>query len=197
MPYKRPRISELKSTISNLKKENEALNSKLDSCHYTIKQQNEDYAAQLEKLENLISAQNLADKMYYAVKTATLILTNCINRLSKTSIDASEMVFLQIANDILHEKSLREVFRDGVKNLNFNGSLKVFKLVSFGDKKIMVIKAVREFTELGLREAKDLVDTACEGGIGGNLLPHVNEDTNIQQFKNELEKVGAIVELQR
>ncbi len=33
-------------------------------------------------------------------------------------------------------------------------------LASFGDKKIAVIKAVREVTRLGLREAKDLVESA-------------------------------------
>ena len=33
-------------------------------------------------------------------------------------------------------------------------------LASFGDKKIQVIKAVREVTSLGLKEAKDLVESA-------------------------------------
>ena len=39
-------------------------------------------------------------------------------------------------------------------------------LAAAGDKKINVIKAVREITGLGLKEAKDLVEAAPEGGQG-------------------------------
>ena len=39
-------------------------------------------------------------------------------------------------------------------------------LAAAGDKKINVIKAVREITGLGLKEAKDLVESAPEGGQG-------------------------------
>ena len=39
-------------------------------------------------------------------------------------------------------------------------------LASAGDKKIQVIKVVREITGLGLKEAKDLVDNAAQPGEG-------------------------------
>ena len=39
-------------------------------------------------------------------------------------------------------------------------------LAAAGDKKINVIKAVREITGLGLKEAKDLVEARAEGGQG-------------------------------
>ena len=42
-------------------------------------------------------------------------------------------------------------------------------MTSFGDKKINVIKAVREVTSLGLKEAKDLVESAPATGQGRRL----------------------------
>ena len=62
-------------------------------------------------------------------------------------------------------------------------------LVSAGDKKIPVIKAVREVTQLGLKEAKALVDGApspVKEGI-------VKEDA--EKLKEKLEEAGATVEL--
>lgn len=62
-------------------------------------------------------------------------------------------------------------------------------LTSAGDKKIQVIKVVRELTKLGLKEAKDLVDgapKAVKEGIG-------KEDA--QQVKAKLEEAGATVEI--
>src|SRR4051794_17447839 len=44
-------------------------------------------------------------------------------------------------------------------------------LTAAGDKKIQVIKAVRELTSLGLKEAKDLVDSAPKP-----VLEHANKD---------------------
>lgn len=62
-------------------------------------------------------------------------------------------------------------------------------LQSFGDKKIQVIKAVRELTSLGLKEAKDLVEsTPC------NVLEGVSKDEG-EKAKTKLEDAGAVVEL--
>ncbi len=41
-------------------------------------------------------------------------------------------------------------------------------LADFGPKKINVIKVVRELTNLGLKEAKDLVESAIRQGAGGS-----------------------------
>jgi large subunit ribosomal protein L7/L12 len=56
-----------------------------------------------------------------------------------------------------------------------------------GDKKIQVIKEVRALTSLGLKEAKDLVDSAPKP-----LLEKVNKET-ADKAKEALEKAGATV----
>jgi large subunit ribosomal protein L7/L12 len=58
-----------------------------------------------------------------------------------------------------------------------------------GAKKIQVIKAVREVTTLGLKEAKDLVD-----GAPGTVKEGVTKD-EAQAIKKKLEEQGATVEL--
>ena len=62
-------------------------------------------------------------------------------------------------------------------------------LVDAGDKKVNVIKAVRELTGLGLKEAKEKVDTAPQV-IAEGLSKEAAEDA-----KKKLEEAGAKVEL--
>jgi large subunit ribosomal protein L7/L12 len=62
-------------------------------------------------------------------------------------------------------------------------------LESVGDKKIQVIKAVRELTSLGLGEAKAVVD-----GAPGNVLEGANKET-AEKAKTVLEEAGATVTL--
>src|SRR5216117_963949 len=62
-------------------------------------------------------------------------------------------------------------------------------LTGTGDKKIQVIKVVRELTGLGLKEAKDLVDGAPNPVKEG--VPQEEAD----QVKAQLEEAGAEVEL--
>jgi large subunit ribosomal protein L7/L12 len=62
-------------------------------------------------------------------------------------------------------------------------------LASVGDKKINVIKAVREVTSLGLKEAKDLVESS---------KPTVKEGVSKEEAENikkKLEEAGAQVEV--
>jgi large subunit ribosomal protein L7/L12 len=63
-------------------------------------------------------------------------------------------------------------------------------LKEVGDKKINVIKAVREVTSLGLKEAKDLVDGAPKPVKEG-----VSKE-EAETIKKKFEEVGAVVELQ-
>lgn len=58
-----------------------------------------------------------------------------------------------------------------------------------GAKKIEVIKVVRELTQLGLKEAKDLVD-----GAPKNLKEGVSK-ADAESFKKKLEEAGAKVEI--
>ena len=62
-------------------------------------------------------------------------------------------------------------------------------LQAAGDKKIQVIKEVRALTNLGLKEAKDLVD-----GAPKPVLEKVNKD-DAEKAKTALEGAGATVEV--
>lgn len=62
-------------------------------------------------------------------------------------------------------------------------------LESAGDKKIQVIKAVRELTSLGLKEAKDLVE-----GAPCNVKEGLSKD-EAEKAKEKLEEAGASVSL--
>ena len=59
-----------------------------------------------------------------------------------------------------------------------------------GEKKIQVIKVVRELTGLGLKEAKELVDSAPKAVKEGASKAEAEE------VKNKLEEAGGSVELQ-
>src|SRR5512146_3590467 len=62
-------------------------------------------------------------------------------------------------------------------------------LASFGENKVNVIKAVREITGLGLKEAKDLVDGAPKPVKEG--IPKADAEA----AKKKLEEAGAKVEI--
>jgi large subunit ribosomal protein L7/L12 len=61
-------------------------------------------------------------------------------------------------------------------------------LLSAGEKKVDVIKAVRAITGLGLKEAKDLTEA------GGVVKEQASKD-DAEKFKKDLEAAGAKVEL--
>lgn len=63
-------------------------------------------------------------------------------------------------------------------------------LKSVGDKKIQVIKVVREITNLGLKEAKDLVESAPQP-----IKQGVTKE-EAEQIKAKFEAEGATVEIQ-
>ncbi|HDT14485.1 MAG TPA: 50S ribosomal protein L7/L12 [Candidatus Aminicenantes bacterium] len=63
-------------------------------------------------------------------------------------------------------------------------------LKSVGDKKINVIKVVREVTSLGLKEAKDLVD-----GAPKPLKEGITKE-EAEAIKAKFAEVGAVIELQ-
>ncbi len=62
-------------------------------------------------------------------------------------------------------------------------------LASFGEKKVAVIKAVREATGLGLKEAKDLVESAP------TPIKEAVSKAEGEELKKKLEEAGATVEL--
>ena len=62
-------------------------------------------------------------------------------------------------------------------------------LLSFGDKKIQVIKEVRAITQLGLKEAKELVE-----GVPKPLKEAVSKD-EAQKLKEQIEGAGGQVDI--
>ncbi|MCK5718223.1 MAG: 50S ribosomal protein L7/L12 [Thiomargarita sp.] len=62
-------------------------------------------------------------------------------------------------------------------------------LTSFGEKKVQVIKVIRAITDLGLKEAKALVESA-PAPVKENI-PKADAD----KIKTQLEEVGASVEI--
>lgn len=62
-------------------------------------------------------------------------------------------------------------------------------LTSVGDKKIQVLKVVREITGLGLKEAKDLVDS-CPKPVKEKI-----KKAEAEEIKKKLEEQGGIVEI--
>ena len=68
------------------------------------------------------------------------------------------------------------------------GGVVNIELIAAGDKKIDVIKEVRAVTELGLKEAKDLVESAPK-----SLKEGVKKE-DAEEIKKKLEAVGAKVE---
>ena len=63
------------------------------------------------------------------------------------------------------------------------------ELKAAGEQKIQVIKAVRELTGLGLKEAKDIVD-----GAPKTIKENVAK-AEAEEMKKKLEEAGAVVEL--
>ena len=62
-------------------------------------------------------------------------------------------------------------------------------LTGIGDKKIQVIKVVRSVTNLGLKEAKELVD-----GAPNKVRESVSKE-DAENIKEQLEEAGAIVDI--
>lgn len=62
-------------------------------------------------------------------------------------------------------------------------------LQSAGEKKIQVIKVVRALTGLGLKEAKDLVDSAPK------VIKEGVSKKEVEEIKKQLEEAGATVEI--
>ena len=63
------------------------------------------------------------------------------------------------------------------------------KRPSFGDNKVGVIKAIRQITGLGLKEAKEMVE-----GVPATVKEQVEKE-DAEAVKKQLEEAGAAVEL--
>ncbi|WP_343154808.1 50S ribosomal protein L7/L12 [Buchnera aphidicola (Pseudoregma panicola)] len=98
-------------------------------------------------------------------------------------ISIMEKKFNISSKDIYQNKNVLQTEKEKEKT-----EFKVF-LKSIGPNKISVIKAIRSITNLGLKESKDIVDSAPTI-IKENINKKESED-----IKNILEKSGATVEI--
>lgn len=98
----------------------------------------------------------------------------------KFGVSAMAPVAISASGDIAGEAEKGAEEKD-----SFNLILK-----SVGGQKIQVIKAVRELTGKGLKEAKDLVDAAPKPVVEG-----VKKD-QAEEMQKKLEEAGATVEIQ-
>ena len=97
----------------------------------------------------------------------------------KWGVEANAPIVAVAPQPSANGESQDEVGDGGVVNI---------ELIATGDKKIDVIKAVRAITELGLKEAKDLVESAPK-----TLKEKVKKE-EAEEIKKKLETVGAKVE---
>ena len=120
---------------------------------------------------------NIQD-VFETIKGATMAEINELSNLLQEEFGVSPMAAMPMGAAAAPEDAA------AVEQTEFS-----VMLISSGDKKIPVIKAVREITDLGLKEAKALVDSAPAAVKEG-----VSRE-EAEQFKEKLEEVGAIVEL--
>ena len=97
----------------------------------------------------------------------------------KWGVEANAPIVAVAPQPSANGESQDEVGDGGVVNI---------ELIAAGDKKIDVIKEVRAITELGLKEAKDLVESAPK-----TLKEEVKKE-EAEEIKKKLEAVGAKVE---
>ena len=115
-------------------------------------------------------------------KLPVLELANLVKALEeKFGVSAAAPMMMATAGGSAGGDSAKADEGDGKKNV---------MLVAAGGQKIAVIKAVREITGLGLKEAKDVVDAAPKAVKEGC------DPGEAAEIKKKLEEAGATVELQ-
>ena len=97
---------------------------------------------------------------------------------------------LGVVGSVVKRKKRREVADGGGEAAEAEKDSFDVVLTSAGEKKIQVIKVVREITSLGLKEAKALVDEAPKPVKEGASKDEAEE------IQNRLQEAGATVELQ-
>ncbi len=124
-----------------------------------------------------------AAKILEAVKTLSVLdLANLVKHMEvEFGVSASAPVAVAVAGANAGGGDSKE---DAPEKTEFN-----VRLVTAGDGKINVIKAVKEITGLGLKESKDLVD-----GAPSNIKENVKKE-EAEEMKKKLEAAGATVEL--
>ena len=137
------------------------------------------------EVENNIYCATENGLFYYNKDDYTINRLNKINGLSDVGISClaydkeNKIVIIAYNNTNI----------DLIKNESFINITDIKLKEIFGEKKINVIKAIRELTQLGLKEAKELVESAP-----AVVKEAVNKD-EAENIKSKLEEAGAAVTL--
>lgn len=124
----------------------------------------------------MVNIEKLSDELSKLTILEAAELVKCLE--SKWGIKANEAL-----------NSVNTLQKEETKNIDEKKEFNIL-LETVGDKKIQVIKTVREITALGLKEAKQLVDNAPKV-IKENVLKE-----EASSIKEKLEKHGAVIKIQ-
>lgn len=101
-----------------------------------------------------------------------------LSKLFETLFPPTETLNIGEQKDVFDKKNDETLYEEGYYTL---------KLQNSGNKKIQVIKTIREVTGFGLKEAKDIADTTP-----ATIKTNLNKSTALK-YKEELESFGATV----
>ncbi len=117
-------------------------------------------------------------------KMSVLDLAELVKVLEKKfGVSAAAQVVAAPAGKTAEEGAGEEAEEKSVFNI---------ELKAVGDKKIEVIKLVRDIMEKGLKEAKDLVDAAASGA---QIIKENSKKEEANEIKKKFEAAGATIEL--
>jgi len=138
-----------------------------------------------EKKEKIEVPKKFEDIVKKIEELSVLDLAELVKVLEKKfGVSASAPV---VSGPIAAAPSSAETAADKEEKTIFNIELK-----EVGDKKIEVIKVVRDITQKGLKEAKDLVDAVASGS---QVVKENVKKEEAEEIKKKLEEAGAKVEL--
>ena len=138
----------------------------------------------LSELETIESVPNQNFKIIIVTISISLFLLNLIREIVK-DIEDKFGVTAAVPVAAAAAGGAAEGAAEGGEQSSFN-----VVLSAAGQSKISVIKVVREITSIGLKEAKELVDSAPKA-----IKEGVDKD-EAESLKSQLEEAGATVELQ-
>ncbi len=108
------------------------------------------------------------------------------------AVVARKEIELRIASDVLAKaKEVLEKVLQGKPDNAQKETGTCLYILSAGANKIGVNKAIREVTSLGLKEAKDLVDSACGKICGGCFVGEFKDPETMKQARQHLHAAGA------
>lgn len=130
-----------------------------------------------------------SDKVQAIVESVEKLTVLELTELVKALEDRFGVKAAQIPAGAFAEVALKQAPAAETKPAEEKTEFDVY-LTAVGDKKLQVVKEVRAITNLGLKEAKELVEGALPALIKGKVSKKEAED-----YKAKLEAVGATVEI--